>query len=115
MLSNWVKGSFVGLVYRDGLARVGHTSLLHGHGVGQHRTCELLGPHGLCEQKALRQSETHLAHGKKVRRGLHALCDSTYDVPIRKLESPTAYRLLQWFISAASDKFAINFKLNERE
>ena len=87
------------------------TSLLPGHGVAQRRTCELLGPHGLCEQKALRQSEAHLAHGKKVGRGLHALGDSTYAVAIRKVENATGYRLLQWFISAASDEFAIKSEI----
>jgi hypothetical protein len=69
---------------------------------------------GFCEQKALRQSEAHLAHGKKVGRGLHALGDSTYAVAIRKVENPTGYRLLQWFISAASDEFAIKSEIFPR-
>src|SRR6202048_177049 len=91
------------------------TPPLYGHLATQHRTCKFLCVHGLCEQKALRQIKTHLAHSKKISRGLHPLCHSAYAVAVRKLTNPTAYRLLQWIISTASDELATNFELEERE
>ena len=74
---------------------------------------ELPGAHGLGEQKALRQIETHLTHGEKIRPGLNALGDSARPITIGEVKDAAADRLLQPVLRTAGDEFPVDLDLDE--
>ena len=74
---------------------------------------ELLGAHGLGEEKALRQIETHLTHGEKICPGLNALGDSARAIAIGEVKDAAADRLLQPVLCTAGDQFPVYLDLDE--